>query len=108
MGASIILGDWPTIHPEILAAYQNAVMQQGDVKQQLATQYVPPGLYDIPNVAGRLWNNGGIVTVSPPEEPAPDLSAEAALKRRFAGLDFTDDTEPVQAPIPRMQDIRHG
>lgn len=39
-------------------------------------------------------------------EPAPDLSADAVLERRFAGLDFSE--EPTQAPIPKMQDIVRG
>lgn len=52
-----------------------------------------------------LWAETRQVGVVVTDEPVIDLSAEAALERRFARLDFTVEPEVVQAPIPRMQDI---
>jgi hypothetical protein len=108
MGAAgLIYGNGPAPSLEMQLAYQNAAQRQAGVGQQWAAQYVPPEFYDIPNVAGQQWNSDRVVMVSPlVEELAPDLSADAALNRRFSGLDFAE--EPTQAPIPRMQDIAKG
>jgi hypothetical protein len=111
MGAAgLISGNGPAPSLEMQLAYQNAAQRQAGVGQQWAAQYVPPEFYDIPNMSGVTSGTqndfiGNQVMIRNPE-PDPDLSADAALNRRFAGLDFTE--EPTQAPIPRMQDIAKG